>query len=101
MWGEIAQIVAIEQPLQLLAGEAEYGLLAVQRPAETLGLQLLMPQTEAIALSGQTLHRGAPAVGEDVERLGERIASQLLPISACLPSTTCSSSARKARPRAA
>lgn len=46
----MAQIVAVEQPLQLLAGEAEHGLLAVQRPAETLGLQLLVPQTEAIAL---------------------------------------------------
>ena len=68
----MAQIVAVEQPRQFLAGEAEHALLAVQRPLETLGLQLLVPQAEAIALPSQTLHRGAPAVGEDVERLASR-----------------------------
>ena len=46
----MAQIVAVEQPLQLLAGEGGHVLRAVERPLEVLRFQLAVPKAEAIAL---------------------------------------------------
>jgi len=58
----VAQVVALEQPVEFLAGETDDGPVQVPRPLEALPLQVLVPQTEAVALPVQALDRIASAL---------------------------------------
>jgi len=66
---------AIEKPTKLLRSDV-HDLGRPLRPAETLLLQALMPETEPVAIPVQHFDGVAPAVAEDKELSGKGIQIQ-------------------------
>ena len=63
---------SIEEPAELLRGDV-YDLGHPLGPAESMLLQTLVPEAEAVAIPVQHLDGVAPAVAEDEEVPGERV----------------------------
>ena len=70
-------IVAVQQPVDLLTGERDH-VLALAWPAEFLLRQRLVPEHETVVLPQQTLDLVAVPVDEDVQAAFEGIVPQLL-----------------------
>src|SRR5690554_4106692 len=68
-----AEVIAIQEPIQLLAREGDRVALQPVRPLEALALQALVPDHEAVALPEQQLHLVALAVAEYEHRLLEGV----------------------------
>ena len=70
-------IHAIEQPVELAARELDHLCVDIPRPRETILLELLLPEHEAVALPEQELYVIAPAIAEGEEVCAEGIELEL------------------------
>jgi len=71
-----SDIVAIEQPVQLLGGERNQFVNALARPVEAGFFQALLPQAEATAFPVEHLDTVSTSVAEHKEMLGERVEAE-------------------------
>ena len=76
MWLQARDIVAVEQPVQLLGGECDDLLTGLARPVKARFLQALLPQAKAIRLPIEHLNLVASAVAKNVELFCEGVHSQ-------------------------
>jgi len=67
----VAEVKAVQEPVQLLAGEGNHLSAQMGGPVEALFLQALVPQAEAIGLPIQTFHFVPFAIAEHEELVGE------------------------------
>src|SRR5690554_4338728 len=73
MGAHSAEVIAIQEPVQLLAREGDGVALQAVGPLEALPLQALVPDHEAVTLPEQQLHLVALAVAEHEDRLLEGV----------------------------
>jgi|TARA_Y100000031_G_scaffold98926_1_gene108358 hypothetical protein len=69
------EIITIQQPVQLLAGERDYFLTKMQRPVKPLFLKSLIVETKTIIFPEQNLDPIASFVGKDEQLFAKRTAS--------------------------
>jgi len=73
----LADVIAIQQPVDLLAGQ-RHELITLAWPAEFLFGQALVVEHKTIVFPEQALDLVAPAVGEGIETAVERVVAQFL-----------------------